>query len=250
MFVLGAYPSGLHVTWQAPASLGLAQPVVKALIVDNEPEVFWEGQGGQELFSHWRSTVGFDAEWGTVQLASNGNNGPSGAWLAEHILRPLGVTRDDCWISDCLDTARRNPGQTGRLADTYAPAALALGLPEAQMEPAPLTERDLVREAHVKHLDRLRAELLACQPEIIVTLGNAALRVLRSLVQIEDNDPGMGLNADSYGHPVRVRVGSVPTTWLPLVHPRSGERTPRWAGTHERWEAATASGRASHLVGG
>jgi uracil-DNA glycosylase len=237
VFVLGAYPSGLHVMWQPPASLGLARSQVKALIVDNEPEVFWGGGGAEDIFKHWRAAVGFDGAWGGVQLASNGNNGPSGAWLTKHILRPLGVSREDCWITDCLDTARRSEGQTARLADMYAPAALALGLPEAVMEPAP-KDAGIVREARAKHLDRLRTELDTCQPEIIVSLGNAALRVLRLVVQVEENDPGTALRADSYGRSVRVRVGARPATWLPLVHPRSGERTPPWPATHSRWKAA------------
>jgi hypothetical protein len=46
VFVLGAYPSGFHVAWWLPGREDHPTPDAKALIVDNEPEVFWDGDGG------------------------------------------------------------------------------------------------------------------------------------------------------------------------------------------------------------
>src|SRR4051794_29744376 len=101
-FVLGAYPSGLHVRWQPPTLDGVAiRGRLWRLIVDNEPIPFWDGEDAETRFEEWRQAVGWQEEWGTVSVAARGSNGPSGKWVDEHILRPLGVTRGDACISDC-----------------------------------------------------------------------------------------------------------------------------------------------------
>src|SRR5689334_10265937 len=80
VFVLGAYPSGLHVSWTPPNIEGLAAKPIRAIIVDNEPTPFWDGSGAPELFETWRGKVNWQPEWGTVKLAAPGSNGPSGKW--------------------------------------------------------------------------------------------------------------------------------------------------------------------------
>ena len=50
-FVLGAYPSALHVSWRAPNGQR-----VSALPVDNEPYPFWDGADNDALFEHWRAS--------------------------------------------------------------------------------------------------------------------------------------------------------------------------------------------------
>jgi hypothetical protein len=118
VFVLGAYPSGFHVAWWLPGSEDRRTSDAKALIVDNEPEVFWDGAGAADLFERWRRDVGFDDHsWGRVALPGAGHNGPSGQWLGDKILVPLGYRRTGCWITDCLDTARLNPGQRRQIRE-------------------------------------------------------------------------------------------------------------------------------------
>jgi uracil-DNA glycosylase len=107
------------------------------------------------------------------------------------------------------------------------------------MEPTPTGESSIVREARGGHLERLSQELDTARPELIVTLGNAALRVLRLLVEIDSGDPGPGLAETSYGAEVHARLGARPVRWLPLVHPRSGERIPKWRQIHMRWVERT-----------
>jgi hypothetical protein len=46
VFVLGAYPSALHVRWTPPAGAG--HKPVQALAVDNEPWPFWDGGDERE----------------------------------------------------------------------------------------------------------------------------------------------------------------------------------------------------------
>jgi uracil-DNA glycosylase len=107
------------------------------------------------------------------------------------------------------------------------------------MEPTPTGENGIVREAREGHLERLSRELDTARPELIITLGNAPLRVLRLLVEIDSGDPGPGLAEPRYGAEVRARLGARPVRWLPLVHPRSGERIPKWRQIHMRWVERT-----------
>lgn len=41
VYLLGAYPSGLHVRWTPPAISGQDFRPIRALIADNEPVPFW-----------------------------------------------------------------------------------------------------------------------------------------------------------------------------------------------------------------
>lgn len=236
VFVLGAYPSGFHVAWWLPGYEERRTPDARALIVDNEPQVFWDGTGAAELLTRWRSAVGFaDHSWGRVDLPAHGNNGPSGQWLAERILRPLGHRREDCWITDCLDTARLNPGQAKRIEESYLRHATQLDLPIPDLQPTPKGEGGILQEAKQGHLDRLTGELHRAKPELIVTLGNAALAIMRELVEVDSGDPGKGLREETYGTEVPAGVAGRQVRWLPLVHPRSGERVPKWREIHAGW---------------
>ena len=77
----------------------------QALAVDNEPEPFWTGADEVHRVEQWMSQVGWSDAWGTVAPVSH-LNGPSGLWVEERILGPLGVPRADVWITDCLNTYR------------------------------------------------------------------------------------------------------------------------------------------------
>lgn len=226
LYVLGAYPSGLHVRWVPPSLPGITLRPVKTLIVDNEPVPFWDGQDAADRFNQWVNDVGWQSAWGEARPASGEGNGPSGKWVDEHILLPLGVGREAVCISDCLDTSRLNANQARRVEDTYKPVGAALGLPECTLRPVPAGEAAIVREATEAHLDRLRNELRGSRPSTIVTLGNAALRVMSMLLTDMNSDPDAALRADGYGRPVEATFEGNAIRWLPLVHPRSGDRTP------------------------
>lgn len=235
VFVLGAYPSGVHVTWKPPESPVPRLRPVRAMIVANEPTPFWDGSHANEHFAAWKHSVDWQTEWGNVSLAPAGLNGPSGAWVSEHVLKPLGVTSVETCISDCLDKARLNANQATRVQDTYEPFAKAVGLPSCTLRPAP-TENEIVAEARADHLQRLRAELNSCAPDKVVTLGNAAHRVAKSIFDWVEPDPGDGLRSSSYGTPLRAVHSGNATTWIPLVHPRSGAQTGSWPEVHATWE--------------
>ncbi len=226
LFVLGAYPSALHVTWHPPKP----HRRVLALPVADEPEPFWTGHDQAVHLEAWRASVGFHDGWGRVEPCGR-FNGSSGAWVEERVLAPLGAKRTESWITDCLDTYRASNGVAGRIADTYAPFAIENEAAVANLLPHP-DEHAIVREALATETDRLRAELDRAKPEIVVTLGNAALRVLREIVTVVD-DPGCALVADErYGTARRITLGSRASRWLPLAHPAAPTR---YQLAHERW---------------
>jgi uracil-DNA glycosylase len=241
-YVLGAYPSGLHVRWQPPALPGLSLRGVQAMIVDNEPTPFWDGVDASKRFDEWVDKVGWQAGWGEVQPAGRHFNGPSGGWIGDHILAPLGIGPDEVCISDCLDKSRLNAGQSTRIEDTYKPFAAKMGLPPCSLRLVPAGESGIVAEAR-DHLARLRSELQKCRPTTVITLGNAALRVMGMLLKSPKPNPGSALRTNSYGEAVTATFAGETLTWLPVVHPRSGTKSPKWRDTHAHWEAAQSGQR-------
>jgi hypothetical protein len=96
VFVLGAYPSALHVEWLAPNG-----EYVNALPVDNEPEPFWDGANERALVDAFKSEL---RPVGEVTAPGLMWNGTSGVAMEKRYLEPLGHTRSDTWVTDCLNT--------------------------------------------------------------------------------------------------------------------------------------------------
>lgn len=226
LFVLGAYPSALHIRWTPPKPYRS----VRALPVDLEPEPFWNGADQAARVMAWKRAVGWRDEYGHADPAGR-LNGSSGAWVDERILAPLGVRREDAWITDCLHWYCLSMGAAARIDDTYRPFAAEHDLPQVALPSHP-SEGEIVTAAAVE-LPRLRAELLAVAPERAVTLGNAALRVMRQLV-----DAGLPrrLSAGgSYGRPAEGNSEGLGFTVLPLAHPAAPTV---YQTAHERWMAS------------
>ncbi len=230
VFVLGAYPSALHVRWQVP---GRAR-AVQAVAVDSEPEPFWTGDDEDSQIERWLREISFHPSWGHVAPCGR-LNGSSGAWVDEMILRPLGIDRSSAWITDCVDTYFESADAAARLAEPeIVNAMMANGIPAPSHRAHP-SENEIVREAIGVHSNRLRAELVAARPRIVVTLGNAALRVLAALGgggQVPRKlTPVSGL----YGKPLGGRIEGLRFEWLPLAHPASPALYQR---AHREWAAA------------
>jgi hypothetical protein len=236
VLILGAYPSALHVAWRPPEG----KPI-KAMAVDNEPVPFWNGEGEEKCIARWKKTVGFlDGEWGEV-AGVGALNGSSGHWVDENVLVPLKAGRDDAWITDCLDTYFSSAAGAGRVADTYEPFAKRMGLPSARLAAHP-SETAIVDESTRHHTQRLRQELSDAAPDIVVTLGNAALRVFRGIAgKIGDI---WKLRADSsYGSEVFSSYDGRRIVWLPLAHPAA----PRvYQEVHAVWRRTMTGQSASH----
>jgi uracil-DNA glycosylase len=114
------------------------------------------------------------------------------------------------------------------------------------------SEAQIVSEGIRDHSARLKAELDTAQPERVVTLGNAALRVFRSLLDSPGGPSKLGSDA-SYGTPLDVRVGGRTLTWLPLAHPAAPnpyqEAHLRWQAQNRSWASARYHGCMALRVG-
>ncbi len=230
LFVLGAYPSALHVFWRPPSPY---QPI-QAIAVDNEPDIFWDGEGEQERVDTWIKTVGFQHAWGEIKPARK-LNGSSGKWVNGKVLRPLKCCRQDTWLTDCLDTYRCSVNLAKRLKDTYRPLADQCGWPDDSLLPHP-SEKDIVVEALAHHRDRLANELATARPEVVVTLGNAALRVFRRLILASSDEMLDKLSASAYGIQLKVeQAGNRTVTWWPLAHPGAPQQYQK---AHDQWIAS------------
>lgn len=180
VFVLGAYPSALHIAWRPPAPLGLRR--VTALPVDNEPEPFWSGADVADRFEAWQAGW-WRPEFGEASL-TKGFNGTSGQWLETNVLDRFGLDRKQAWITDCLTTYRMSNGVEKAIATVFRPFAESVGV---EAEKAPRLEQhpsedEIVREALATHKARIKRELESANPQVVISLGNAALRVLRDLL--------------------------------------------------------------------
>lgn len=230
LFVLGTYPSALHVRWQAPASAGDVS--ILAMPVDNEPEPFWAGENEAEHIESWKARCGYQPSWGSVATAAP-YNGSAGVWLDQNVFASFDVTRRDAWITDCLDTYHVGMNVRRALEERFAPFARAAGLAQPQLAAHP-GEGLVMRLALNEHRPRLESALTAARPEIIVTLGNAALRVVRRLVGIPTWAPRKLTASRAYGRPVRVEVDGRRVTWYPLAHPASPAI---YQHAHDAWTA-------------
>src|SRR5690606_17719960 len=101
--------------------------------------------------------------------------------------------------------------------EPIAPMVRALGIPAPRHAPHP-SESDIVRLALAGHRQRLIAELETARPELVVTLGNAALRVFRALAQ-DVSAPLLKLSIHEYGASIPATVKGRQVLWLPLAHP-------------------------------
>ncbi len=228
LFLLGAHPSALHVEWNPPRPFQR----VAALAVDNEPVHFWTGRDEAEQIAAWVKRSGWREEWGTVGSAGP-LNGSSGLWLDQKVLSPLKATRAETWMTDCIDTYRFSYGQEEVVKEKFEPFAAKHGLawsgvPEALHH---LEEDELVLQTREHHEKRLIAELRVAQPKLVVTLGNAALRVFAKLAAVAE--PELLKPNKDYGTERIVSVVGQAVTWLPLIHP--GQRSKEWQAAHTRW---------------
>ncbi|HEY8087944.1 MAG TPA: hypothetical protein VIF09_08865 [Polyangiaceae bacterium] len=223
VLVLGAYPGALHIAWWSPH-----RRLVRALAVDNEPGAFWAGEDERGEIEAWRAAVHFRVgEWGEVETAEE--NGKAGRWVDEHVLAPLGMTRDEACLSFCVDTYRADGGVARAIAERYQPFALEAGLPEARLEARP-REGAFVELAVTMHGERLLKELSVVVPEIVVTLGGGPHRVLRAITEMKG---GRRLRPDaSYGVEQPLTVGGRKTRWLALCAP---DPSTEYAEVHARW---------------
>jgi len=154
VFVLGVYASAVHARWVRADGT----TAISALAVASEPEIFWRGDGADEIVAS--ITVPNGA--GQLLAASKQLNGPSGLALDTHFLNPLGIDRRDAWLCDLLPESRCNPRQAAALEREYAPAIKSLGAPSYNFPPVPAV---LATDARVCEIE---AEILGTPDSRVV----------------------------------------------------------------------------------
>jgi hypothetical protein len=100
--------------------------------------------------------------------------------------------------------------------------------------PAHPDERAIISQALDLHADRLRAEFAEASPEVVLTLGNAALRVLRTV--LDAREPPERLSPADYGRPTVVRAASRVLRWYALAHPGVVSKLRRWRDAQQHWK--------------
>ncbi|MHC4249280.1 MAG: hypothetical protein ACYS9X_09150 [Planctomycetota bacterium] len=103
-FIVGVYASALHAKWIGPDGKQLC----RALAVDIEPYSFWPGDDAEARVAEVARTV--PSEAGHLEPAGDRFDGPSGRTLDQLYLAPLGLSRDECWITDLHNTYYLSPG--------------------------------------------------------------------------------------------------------------------------------------------
>ena len=223
-FILGAYPSAIHVKWM-PTGL---RPI-SAVAVANEPETFWEGNDEANQILLWRQSIRWNPDWGEVQSAKR-LNGSSGVWLRDNVLTPLHLNRSATWITDCLDIYHESKSAAARLdSREFRRFMEQHRVPDRELPHHP-TESQIVEDAQRQ---RISSELRECRPARVVTLGNAALRVFNGLLEqpasIDKLSP-----TRSYGRPFSVRTSDgLSVEWIPLAHPAAPAP---YQEAHVRWK--------------
>lgn len=176
------------------------------------------------------------AHWSKRLLSARGAepaaglNGPSWDWVAANILARLGFDQSQAWITDCLDTYRASTGMTNVVESVYAPFAAGRGL---VLRPSWQCTRPRGRSSRRQWPSTCHAcvvNLIALVRRVIVTLGNAALRVLAALM---DDTPSLAkVSVDRYGEPRGIAISGFESMWHPLAHPQRATRRLTGAGSH------------------
>jgi uracil-DNA glycosylase len=136
-------------------------------------------------------------------------------------------------MTDCLTSYRLSTGGEAAINDRYNafvgadhPHLRRVLASEIGTHPS---EQDIVDEALEDHRQRLCDQISAAEPRVLVTLGNAAARVINHLGDL----PGSGvMSLDTYGTPRALRICGRDTRWFALAHPAS---PPPYQEAHTKW---------------
>lgn len=228
VFVLGVYASAVHARWKKDGRI-----ICQALAVASEPRIFWDGDPEEA-----RAIIGAIAlpkELGTLEPAGRQLNGPSAKVLDDNILAPLGYTRKDAWLCDCLPETRLNPSQVKALQEKYNPLIEKYALNPVTIPRRPNAFCDQARSAEITE------ELLRSQAKLLVLLGDIPIaQYLKKVADIPYSSLGEYVQLYGYGTRTEVTIHGKTIQVLPLAHPRQvgalGTHSEKWFQMHKNWE--------------
>ncbi len=227
VFVLGVYASAVHARW-----IRDGKTVCNALAVASEPRIFWDGNEDEarRIIGAIRIPEGV----GELRLPQSNMNGPSAKALDEHILAPLGFTRQDAWLCDLLPESRLNPAQQKVIEERYNPLIERYGL-----NPVTVPHED------GKFCDELRrkeitSEILKSEAETLILLGDMPIRqYLRHVCELDFRNLREYAQKNGYGTTLPVQIAGKKLNLLPLAHPRQisqlGRSSVAWYVAHRNW---------------
>ncbi len=229
VFVLGVYASAVHARWKCDGKV-----VCQALAVASEPRIFWDGNPAEA--KQIIDSVAMPKELGHLEPAGKQLNGPSAKVLDEDILAPLGFTRQDAWLCDCLPETRLNPSQAKAIREKYEPLMDAYALNAVTIPKRPSSFCSTERSAEIT------AELLQSQAGLLVLLGDIPIaQYLNKVADVPYSTLGEYVALYGYGNPTDVTVGGKTLQVLPLAHPRQigalGAHSEKWCTMHKQWKA-------------
>lgn len=228
VFVLGVYASAVHARWKKDGKV-----ICQALAVASEPCIFWDGD--PEKARQIIDTVAMPAELGTLEPASPQLNGPSAKVLDENILAPLGYSRPDAWLCDCLPETRINSSQARVIRERYNPLIEQYGLNPVTIPNRPSAFCDKKRS------DEITEELMQSGADLLVLLGDIPIaQFLKKVADVPYATLGEYVDLYGYGNATETSINGKTIKVLPMAHPRQigalGAHSERWYLAHKEWE--------------
>ena len=205
VFVLGVYASAVHARWKIDGQI-----ICQALAVASEPRIF--GDGNEDEAKAIISKISIPPELGYLEPAGRQLNGPSAKVLNENILAPLGFTRNDAWLCDCLPETRLNPSQVKALKEKYIPLIEEYSLNHVTIPTRPSTFCD------TKRSEEITDELIRSEANLLVLLGDIPIsQYLKKVADIPFSTLGEYVELYGYGNPTEVLIAGKAIKVLPLA---------------------------------
>lgn len=228
VFVLGVYASAVHARWKKDGQI-----ICQALAVASEPRIFWDGNVDEA--KRIIEAVNMPTALGVLEPAGKQLNGPSAKVLDENILAPLGYTRADAWLCDCLPETRINSSQAKVIKERYNPLVEKYGLNPVTIPNRPTAFCDKKRS------EEITAELMESQAELLILLGDIPIaQYLKKVADIPYSTLGEYVDLYGYGNMTEIIVNGKTIKVLPLAHPRQigalGAHSEKWCKAHHEWE--------------
>jgi uracil-DNA glycosylase len=228
VFVLGVYASAVHARWKFENQI-----ICQALAVASEPRIFWDGnpQEAKEIISK----IQIPKELGYLEPAGKQLNGPSAKVLDNDILAPLGYTREDAWLCDCLPETRINSSQAKVIKERYNPLIEKCGLNPVTIPNRPTAFCD------ERRAEEITDELMRSEANLLVLLGDIPIaQYLKKVADVPFSSLSEYVGKYGYGNRTKVTIAGKEIEILPLAHPRQigalGTHSEKWFLAHQKWE--------------